>query len=414
MSTFYEVAEKLEHLHVLETGSVTTPKGYTAGGLHCGIRFKQKDLGWVYSEVPAEAAGVYTTNLIKGAPLHVTQDSIAQEGKLQGIIVNSGKANTCTGEQGIQDAYEMRKNFTDMLNIKEHYGAVVSTGVIGELLPMEKVNSGISQIPAAIKKNEPNHFEKAILTTDTFTKNVAVQMNIGGKTISIGGAAKGSGMIHPNMATMLSFITTDANVPHSDLHAALKEVTDETFNCISVDGDTSTNDMVLLLANGLAQNDLLTKDHLEWQTFVEGLRFVCESLAKQIARDGEGATKLIEVQVSGLEDDHVARQIAKSIISSNLVKTAIHGEDPNWGRIVCSVGYSGTPLNPDDLTVSIGPVKVVENGLPLPYDEGKATQELKEEHVTLFVDFNQGVGRGNAWGCDLSYEYVRINASYRT
>ncbi|GAA0485312.1 bifunctional ornithine acetyltransferase/N-acetylglutamate synthase [Salinibacillus aidingensis] len=414
MSTFYQVAEKLEHLHVLEAGSVTTPKGYTAGGMHCGVKFKRKDLGWLYSEVPAEAAGVYTTNRFQGAPLVVTQDSIAREGKLQGIIVNSGKANTCTGEQGLQDAYEMRKTFTDSLGIKEHYAAVVSTGIIGELLPMEKINQGIQQIPSALQQNEPDHFEKAILTTDTFTKNVAVQMNIGGKTVTIGGAAKGSGMIHPNMATMLSFITTDASIDQQDLHAALKQVTDQTFNCISVDGDTSTNDMVLVLANGLAQNERLTKDHRSWETFLEGLRFVCESLAKQIARDGEGATKLIEVQVSGVESDKGARQIAKSVISSNLVKTAVHGEDPNWGRIVCSIGYSDAPLNPNDLTVSIGSVKVVENGLPLPYDEDKAREELQKEHVTLYIDFHEGTGTGNAWGCDLSYDYVRINASYRT
>ncbi|WP_228550089.1 bifunctional glutamate N-acetyltransferase/amino-acid acetyltransferase ArgJ [Salinibacillus xinjiangensis] len=412
MSTFYEVAEK--KLQVLANGSVTTPKGFTAGGMHCGIKRKRKDLGWLYSEVPAEAAGVYTTNLFQAAPLIVTKESVAKEGKLQGIIVNSGKANTCTGEQGMLDAYEMRSQFTKAIGIKEHYAAVVSTGLIGDLLPMYKINSGITQIPDAMTSNAPTDFEKAILTTDTFTKNVAVQLEINGKQISIGGVAKGSGMIHPNMATMLGFITTDANIHHQDLHQALKEITNETFNCISVDGDSSTNDMVLAMANGLAGNEPLTKDHVDWSTFVDGLKFVCESLSKQIARDGEGATKLVEVQVNGVASDQAARNIAKTVISSNLVKTAIHGEDPNWGRIVVAVGYSGETLDPHQLTVAIGSVKVVNQGLPLSFNEEEAKKELEKEHVTLYIDFHQGNGKGNAWGCDLSYEYVRINASYRT
>ncbi|MEH7501391.1 bifunctional ornithine acetyltransferase/N-acetylglutamate synthase [Neobacillus drentensis] len=398
---------------IIEEGSVTLPKGYKAGGMHCGIKRKRLDLGYIVSEVPATAAGVYTTNVFQAAPLLVTQESIAKENKIQAIIVNSGNANACTGEQGLLDAFAMQKGFASELGIQEHLVAVTSTGVIGELLPMEKVITGIKQILNQENENEYN-FKNAILTTDTCVKHIGVQMKIDGKTVSIGGASKGSGMIHPNMATMLGFVTTDANIAQEDLLGALRDVTNQTFNMITVDGDTSTNDMVLVMANGLAENNQLTKDHPDWHIFKQGLKIVCESLAKKIARDGEGATKLVEVQVNGAYSLNAASAVGKAIISSNLVKTAIYGTDPNWGRIVTAIGYSGVPVEPNAIKVSIGPFTVFEKGLPSNFVEERVKEYLESENVKLSVELNQGEYSATAWGCDLTYDYVKINASYRT
>jgi glutamate N-acetyltransferase/amino-acid N-acetyltransferase len=398
---------------IIEEGSVTLPKGYKAGGMHCGIKRKRHDLGYIVSEVPATAAGVYTTNIFQAAPLLVTPESIAKENKVQAVIVNSGNANACTGEQGLLDAFAMQKSFADELGFQEHLVAVTSTGVIGELLPMDKVLTGIKQI--LNKENQDEYyFKKAILTTDTCVKHTGVQLKIDGKTVSIGGASKGSGMIHPNMATMLGFVTTDANIAHEDLLSALRDVTNQTFNMITVDGDTSTNDMVLVMANGLAENIQLTKDHPEWSIFKQGLQIVCESLAKKIARDGEGATKLVEVQVNGAYSLNAASAVGKAIISSNLVKTAIYGTDPNWGRIVTAIGYSGVPVEPNAIKVSIGPFTVFENGLPSSFVEEEVKEYLESENVKLSVELNQGEYSATAWGCDLTYDYVKINASYRT
>lgn len=418
MKTFKEEIKLMpaisnKEIIVLEEGSVTLPKGFVAGGMHCGIKRKRLDLGYIVSEVPASVAGVYTTNIFQAAPLLVTQESIAKENKIQAIIVNSGNANACTGEQGLLDAFAMQKGFASVLGIEDHLVAVTSTGVIGELLPMDNVTTGINQILQSKYATEEN-FKNAILTTDTCIKQIAVQMKIDGKTVSIGGAAKGSGMIHPNMATMLGFVTSDANIAHEDLHSALKEITNQTFNMITVDGDTSTNDMVLVLANGLAGNGQLTKDHPDWDLFKAGLKLVSEELAKKIARDGEGATKLVEVQVNGAYSQEAARAVGKSIISSNLVKTAIYGTDPNWGRIVTAIGYSGIPVEPNKLIVAIGPYKVFENGLPCPFVEEEVKEYLELETVKLLVDLNQGEESATAWGCDLTYDYVKINASYRT
>ncbi|MFJ5716261.1 bifunctional ornithine acetyltransferase/N-acetylglutamate synthase [Neobacillus sp. NPDC093127] len=402
-----------QEISVLEKESVTLPKGFKAGGLHCGIKRKRLDLGYIVSEVPATVAGVYTTNIFQAAPLVVTQESIAKENKIQAVLVNSGNANACTGVQGIADALLMQKEFANGLGIQEHLVAVTSTGVIGELLPMEKIKTGIKQILQKEYENEEN-FKKAILTTDTCTKEIAVQFTIDGKKVSIGGTSKGSGMIHPNMATMLGFVTTDANIDHEDLLNALREVTNTTFNMITVDGDTSTNDMVLLMANGLAENNQLNEAHPEWGIFKQGLQIVCESLAKKIARDGEGATKLVEVQVGGAFSIDAARAVGKSIISSNLVKTAIYGTDPNWGRIVTAAGYSGVPIEPNLLEVSIGKYKVFEKGLPCPIVEEEVKGYLENENVVIYVNLNQGNYSATAWGCDLTYDYVKINASYRT
>ncbi|MFL6554695.1 MAG: bifunctional ornithine acetyltransferase/N-acetylglutamate synthase, partial [Bacillus sp. (in: firmicutes)] len=339
-------ATSTNEIVVLENASITLPKGYKAGGMHCGIKKKRLDLGYIVSDVPADVAGVYTTNIFQAAPLIVTQESIAKENKIQAILVNSGNANACTGEQGLLDAAEMQKKFAAELGIQPHLVAVTSTGVIGELLPMECINTGIKQILQSEFEQEEN-FKQSILTTDTCIKQIGVQIKIDGKTISIGGAAKGSGMIHPNMATMLGFVTTDANVAQDDLLFALKDVTNQTFNMITVDGDTSTNDMVLVMANGLAGNEQLTKEHPDWGSFVTALGIVCKELAKKIARDGEGATKLVEVKVYGAFSTIAAKTVGKSIISSNLVKTAIYGTDPNWGRIVTAAGYSGVPIEPN-------------------------------------------------------------------
>jgi glutamate N-acetyltransferase/amino-acid N-acetyltransferase len=398
---------------VLEDESITLAKGYSAGGLHCGIKRKRLDLGYIFSEVPATVAGVYTTNIFQAAPLLVTQECIAKENKLQAIIVNSGNANACTGEQGLLDAFEMQSDFANQLGIENHLVGVTSTGVIGEQMPMDQVKSGIKQILQK-EHEDVTKFMEAILTTDTCIKHTAVQLKIDGKTISIGGVSKGSGMIHPNMATMLAFVTTDAFIAHDDLLYALKDITNQTFNMITVDGDTSTNDMVLVLANGLAGNAQLTKNHPDWDTFKEGLKIVCESLAKKIARDGEGATKLIEVQVTNANSIEEARAVGKSIISSNLVKTAIYGTDPNWGRIITAIGYSGVPVEPNALKVAIGPYPVFANSLPCPIVEEDVKEYLQQETIKILVDLNQGDYRATAWGCDLTYDYVKINASYRT
>ncbi len=407
------MGDQQEHFKIIKDGNIASAKGFQAGGLHCGLRKKKIDLGWVYSEVPAQAAGVYTMNVFQAAPLKVTKESIAKENQLQAIIVNSAIANACTGEQGLQDAYDMRKQFAETVGVKEHLAAVASTGVIGELLPMDKLQKGISQIP------ENNHvgadkFETAILTTDTKEKGIAIELKIDGQTVTVGGAAKGSGMIHPNMATMLGFVTTDANIASADLSDSLKAITNESFNMITVDGDTSTNDMVLVLANGKAENEALTPEHKEWQNFYQALKFVCEYLAKEIARDGEGATRLVEVQVDGAFTDESATAIAKSIISSNLVKTAIHGADANWGRIITAIGYSGESLDPDKVSIYLGDILVVENGVPHLFDEEAAKQYLLEDEIKILAKLGDANGKATAWGCDLSYEYVRINASYRT
>lgn len=409
---------KLEELVIKEDGNVTDPQGYTAGGLHCGIKRKKLDLGWIVSDVPAITAAVYTTNLLKAAPLQVTQESLQVDGALYGVLVNSGNANACTGLQGLQDAYEMRRMFAEQLEVEKHHVAVVSTGVIGELMPMEKIASGIKAIKELDRAaSSVEQFEQAILTTDTCQKHLAVECFIDGRKVTVGGAAKGSGMIHPNMATMLGFLTTDADIDQASLEAALKEVTNRTFNRITVDGDTSTNDMVLFMANGLAGNQTLTPEHPQWETFVAAVEIVSQQLAKKIARDGEGATKLIEVSVAGAPTEFIAEAAAKSIVGSSLVKTAVFGNDANWGRIVCAVGY--TPqlqgiVNPDKLNVWLGDVQVVIDGLPAAYNEAEAKAQFEQEHVYIKVDLQAGNQEATCWGCDLSYDYVKINASYRT
>ncbi|MBP3038828.1 bifunctional ornithine acetyltransferase/N-acetylglutamate synthase [Bacillaceae bacterium Marseille-Q3522] len=398
----------------IEGGTIITPKGFAASGVHAGLRKARKDVGVIISDVPAESAAVYTTNQFQAAPLKVTQESIANEKKLLGVIVNSACANACTGEKGLQDAYEMRQLTAAKFRRHAHLFAVASTGVIGEYLKMEKITAGIEKLQPGKTAEHAAAFQTAILTTDTITKDCCFSAEIGGVTVSMGGAAKGSGMIHPNMATMLAFLTTDANIEQPDLEQALKNVTNTTFNQITVDGDTSTNDMVLVMANGLAGNEKLTKNHPDWEVFLELLHCTCESLGKQIARDGEGATKLIEVQVAGSASDEEARMIAKQIVGSNLVKTAVFGADANWGRIISAIGQTSGKVNPGNVDIHLGPITMLKNSIPQPFSEEEAMQYLQNKSVTISVDLHVGECIGIAWGCDLSYEYVKINASYRT
>lgn len=400
---------------VVPEGTVTTPKGFRAGGLHCGLKKTERfDLGAIVCEVPAAAAGVYTLNSFQAAPLRVTQESIAQGGKLQAMIVNSGNANACTGQQGEDDAYAMRAASAKALGVAEHHVGVTSTGVIGELLPMGKVLSGIEQLPGRIKTDGGEDFCQAILTTDLVQKMTCVRLVVGGKEVHIAGAAKGSGMIHPNMATMLGFMTTDAPIESEYLQQLLSRITDNTFNMITVDGDTSTNDMVVVMASGLAGGETLTPEHPDWEAFAAGFQYVGEYLAKAIARDGEGATKLIETTVIGAESDEAARKIVKSIIGSSLVKSAVYGADANWGRIIAAVGYSGQQVNVNTVDIRLGDIAVLAQSRPVKFDEEAALAYLKTDTIQIHVNLHMGTGKATGWGCDLTYDYVRINAAYRT
>jgi glutamate N-acetyltransferase/amino-acid N-acetyltransferase len=402
---------------IVPEGGITAPKGFKAGGLHCGLKKTDRhDLGAIVCEVPAAAAAVYTTNLFQAAPLQVTRESLAEESVLRAVLVNSGNANACTGKQGEEDARTMRAELAEALGVPKHQVAVASTGVIGELLKMDRVSSGIAQLPAKLRGDAQgsDDFCQAILTTDLVKKTACVRLDVDGKTVTIAGAAKGSGMIHPNMATMLGFITTDAAISAALLQELLREATDVTFNMITVDGDTSTNDMVIAMASGFAGNRELSRDHADWTAFADGFRYVCRELAKAIARDGEGATKLIETTVTGAESDEAARAIAKTIIGSSLVKSAMFGADANWGRIIAAAGRAGVPLNVHTVDIRLGDISVLEQSRPVAFDEEAALEYLKGDTVAIHVDLNMGSGRAVAWGCDLTYDYVRINAAYRT
>lgn len=393
-------------------GTIASPKGFYADGVHCGLKKKKKDIGWIYSEKKAQAAAVYTTNQVKGAPLLVTNEALGVAHQLQAVLVNSAVANTCTGETGIEDAYQMQRLAADKLGLENHQVAVASTGVIGKHLPMEKVTKGIEAL--AMKSGNAQNFHEAILTTDLVTKEICLAAMIGGKKVTMSGVAKGSGMIHPNMATMLSFITTDANIPYQLLEKLLKKQVDETFNQITVDGDTSTNDMVVVLANGCAENKEIVENTPEYETFSQMLHTVTEDLAKKIARDGEGATKLIEVCVNHATTESDAKKIAKKIVGSSLVKSAMFGEDPNWGRIICAIGYSEGTFDPSLLDIYIGTQQVLQDGLPCDFHQTNMQKILAQDTVSIQVDLKVGTSQGVAWGCDLTYKYVEINACYHT
>ncbi|SFP79022.1 bifunctional glutamate N-acetyltransferase/amino-acid acetyltransferase ArgJ [Salibacterium halotolerans] len=410
MGTVY----KTENITEVSGGSIITPKGFKAAGIHTQVKRKRNDLGAILCDVPASSAAVYTLNKIQAAPLQVTKESIAEEGKLRAVVINSGNANACTGEEGLQDAYTMRRTAAETFQIPLHQVAVNSTGVIGERLAMDKIVPGIQELDPMPAFKDADQFNEAIMTTDTVKKHACFQTTVDDKQVTFGGAAKGSGMIHPNMATMLGFVTTDAVIEPEHLQRALSEVTNKTFNCITVDGDTSTNDNVVVMASGHAGNEPLTPSHPEWDTFIHSLQTTCEELARKIARDGEGATKLVEVKVDGALNDHEAAKAAKQIVGSDLVKTAIYGTDANWGRIIVALGYSGVELDPEAIDISLGPVTTLKNSRPVSFSEEEAKAYLENEEITIQVDLHTGHGSGKAWGCDLSYEYVRINAGYRT
>lgn len=391
-------------------GTIVSPKGFYADGIHCGVKKRKADLGWLFSEVPASAAAVFTTNQVQAAPVLVTREQL-KTGKLRGVIVNSGNANACTGEQGIADAREMIALAAAQAGVASEEVAVASTGIIGRPLPMATIAAGIRQLSHS---GSPTGFQKAILTTDLVEKNQVIQTEIAGHTVTMAGCAKGSGMIHPNMATMLAFVTTDVAIAPSLLQSLLRKLTEVTFNQITVDGDTSTNDMVLVLANGQAGNPPIEENTFAYKQFQKMLQTVLTTLAKAIAKDGEGATKLIEAETKGAPTDLAARMISKTIVGSPLVKTAIYGKDPNWGRILCAIGYSGQRIDPTNVAIELAAIPVFAGGSPLDYDETLMEERLTASEVKINVILQEGAGRGKAWGCDLTYDYVKINALYHT
>ena len=405
---------KTDFIIKVESGSIVSPKGFTAIGTEVGLKKGKKDMGAIVCEVPANCGAVYTTNQFQAAPVQVTKESIAVEGKLQAIVVNSGNANACTGTKGLQDAYEIRALAAKQFSIKEHHIAVASTGVIGVPLPMEVIRAGIPSLVPTKEKEKADSFYEAILTTDLMTKQSCYQLMIEGKEVTIAGAAKGSGMIHPNMATMLSFITTDVNIEQEALQRALSQVTNHTFNQITVDGDTSTNDMVVVMASGLSETTAINANHAEWEKFIIALQKVCEDLAKQIAKDGEGATKLVEVNVYGARTIEEGNKIAKQIIGSSLVKTAMYGEDPNWGRIISAIGQSEVAIAPHAVDIAVQSIVVLQSSEPKTFSAEEMKQKLKQPEIIIDVNVHLGDEKGTAWGCDLSYDYVKINACYRT
>ena len=392
-------------------GTIASPLGFSADGLHAGFKKKKLDFGWIVSEVPASVAGVYTTNKIIAAPLLVTKTSIQKSQKLQAIVVNSGVANSCTGQQGLAAAYEMQRLTAQKLEVEPDLVGLASTGVIGEQLPMDALKNGLSQILVSGKADD---FAEAILTTDTCTKTCVITEEFGSDLVTMAGVAKGSGMIHPNMATMLAFITCDANISSATLQKALSQHVETTFNQITVDGDTSTNDMVLVMANGCRQNEEILPDTEEFEKFSKMLRYLMADLAKKIAKDGEGATKLIEVNVRHAKDERSGRMIAKSVVGSSLVKTAIFGQDPNWGRILAAIGYAGADVSVDNIDIWIEGIPVMQASSPVAFDPEETSDAMAGELLTLTIDLHDGDAEAQAWGCDLSYDYVKINALYRT
>ena len=395
-------------------GGVTAPQGFLAAGLYCGIRKTKKDLAMIVSQVPATVAGVFTRNKTQAAPLMVDKAQLSRSSVCSAVVVNSGNANACTGERGLNDAWETVRVAAEALNLPEEQVLVSSTGVIGQYLPMEKVLPGIKEVAGKLSRSGNGDAAEAIMTTDTYPKEVAVKFTLGESVVSIGGVAKGSGMIAPNMATMLAFVTTDVAISQQLLSKALKDATNKSFNRITVDGDMSTNDQVILMANGLAKNQAFTETSEEYHLFSVALEYVMIKLAKMIARDGEGATKLIEVVVKGARSEEAAVQAANAVANSNLVKTAIHGADANWGRILAAVGYSGIDFNPDEVEISLNDLPVLKRNYEIVLDEERAKETLSGDTVVISIGLNQGSCAARFWTCDLTKEYVHINASYRS
>ncbi len=402
-------------------GGVTAAKGFEAAAAAAGIKYQDRtDMALIYSEKPCKVAGTFTTNVVKAAPVKWDRNVVDSGMKSQAVIVNSGIANACTGEEGMRYCAETAEEAAKALGVDARSVLVGSTGVIGMQVPMDRVKDGICKLAEAKKPDLESGTQaaKAIMTTDTKKKEAAVTVEIGDVTVTIGGMAKGSGMIHPNMCTMLAFITTDAKISRKALQAALSEDVEDTYNMISVDGDTSTNDTVLLLANGAAKNEKIRYGTWEYEAFKNALHYVNETLAKEMAGDGEGATALFEVKITGADTKEQAKKLAKSIVCSNLTKAAIAGHDANWGRILCAMGYSGAQFDPEKVDLyfesEAGKLKIIENGVALDYSEEKATEILSQPKVTAIADIKEGDVEAAAWGCDLTHGYIDINADYRS
>ena len=402
-------------------GGVTAAKGFKAASTAAEIKYKGRtDMAMVFSEVPCVAAGTFTTNVVKAAPVRWDQDIVYNHQGARAVICNSGIANACTGEEGFVYCRETAKAASESLGIPEDSVLVASTGVIGMQLPIDRIANGVKAMAPKLEGSREAGLEaaKAIMTTDTEKKEAAVEIEIGGKTVTVGGMCKGSGMIHPNMCTMLGFITSDVDISKELLQEALSEDIKDTYNMVSVDGDTSTNDTVLLLANGQAGNPKITEKNADYEEFKKALNYVNTTLAKKIAGDGEGATALFEVKVIGAATKAEAVTLSKSVVTSSLTKAAIYGHDANWGRILCALGYSGVQFDPEKVDLyfesKVGKIKIIENGVSTGYSEEEATKILSEDAVTAIADMKMGEASATAWGCDLTYDYVKINADYRS
>ena len=402
-------------------GGVTAANGFEAAAAAAGIKYQDRtDMALIYSKKPCRAAGTFTTNVVKAAPVKWDRTIVEKKLRPQAVIVNSGIANACTGEEGMECCRRTAQAAAQALDREADSVLVGATGVSGMQIPMDRIENGIRLLAAEKQggRESAAAAAKAIMTTDTRPKEAAVTFDVGGKTVTIGGMAKGSGMIHPNMCTMLSFITTDAKISGKALRRALRADVEDTYNMISVDGDTSTNDTVLLLANGMAGNEKIRFGTPEYEKFCEALHYVNETLAKKMAGDGEGATALFEAKITGAKTKEQAKILAKSIVCSNLTKTAIAGHDANWGRILCAMGYSGAEFDPEKVALyfesSAGKIKIIENGVAVEYSEEKATEILSRPEVTVTADIGEGQEEASAWGCDLTHEYININADYRS
>jgi len=402
-------------------GGVTVPEGFSAASTAAGIKYRDRtDMAMVFSKEPCECAGTFTSNKVKAACVKWDMEIAFSGRKLHGVVINSGIANACTGEEGFDTCRKTAEAVENALSVPADSVAVASTGVIGMQLPVQKLVQGVEDMSKKLSSSEEAGTEasKAIMTTDTVNKETAVKFTVGGREVHMGGMSKGSGMIHPNMCTMLAFITTDVNIEKSLLQKALKEAVTDTFNMITVDGDTSTNDTCMVMANGLSGNEKITSEGSDYDTFREALFHVCRYLARRMAGDGEGATKLFEAKVVHAKSRTDARTLARAVVGSNLSKAAIFGCDANFGRFLCAMGYSGADFDEGDVELyfesSIGRLKVFDHGVPLDFDEEKAVSIMKEKEVTVFIDMNEGEDAATAWGCDLTYDYVKINADYRT
>ncbi len=402
-------------------GGVTSPAGFKAAVAAAGIKYQGRtDMAMVYSEVPCDCAGTFTSNIVKAACVMWDKEIVESGRKMQAVVVNSGIANACTGQEGYDACRKTAEAVNEALGVPTDTVAVASTGVIGMQLPTEKLSNGVKAMAPELSdtREAGTAASRAIMTTDTINKEIAVTFEAGGKTVTLGGMSKGSGMIHPNMCTMLGFLTTDLSIDKKLMQEALSSVITDTFNMITVDGDTSTNDTLLLMANGLAENKTITEKNADYDAFYEALNYVCEFLAKKMAGDGEGATKLFECKVVNAKTKEDARILAKAVVGSNLSKAAIFGCDANFGRFLCAMGYSGSKFDQNDVELffvsGAGKLQVFDKGVPLSFDEDLARKIMEEKEVTVFVDMHEGTEEATAWGCDLTYDYVKINADYRS